>query len=205
MELYRLTFPNGKSYVGITSTRLRRRIALHKNHAKVGRQTALCAAIRKHGMPKAETLVVCADWAYLCDLERDAIAAFGTLVPSGYNLSPGGEGTLGFRWTADAKKRLSEIKRQRPQAANIGSLGYRHTPAARQKIADAGRGVVFSESRRLKMGASKLGNQYCKGRKLSNESRRKISEAQKGRIFSPEHRKKLSEARRRAIAVAGAD
>lgn len=47
--LYKLTFPNGKSYIGITTESLSRRVQRHVNYARAGKSYALSSAIRKYG------------------------------------------------------------------------------------------------------------------------------------------------------------
>lgn len=97
--LYKLTAPNGKSYIGITSHAVASRIARHIANARQGVGGALSAALRKYGPDTfvLETLVETDDWTDLCRLEREAIQVYGTLVPHGYNLTTGGEGVLGPR------------------------------------------------------------------------------------------------------------
>src|SRR5882672_24057 len=90
--LYKITFLNGKSYIGITSNTLKRWMILHFHHAKKGRDCPLHRAIRKYGKKSisVQILLVTGDWSYLCEMEKKAIVAFGTLISHGYNLSPGG-------------------------------------------------------------------------------------------------------------------
>jgi group I intron endonuclease len=185
--LYRLTFPGGKAYVGITSKTIARRLALHKNQAK-NRANAVHMAIKKYGWGSVlvEVLAVAPDWSYLCALEQKAIVAFGTLTPHGYNLTLGGEGTFGIKKTEEQRRLMSEARKGKP-TGNRANRGRRHTPEARQKISEAGRGRVFSPESKAKIGASKVGNTYGFGKPCSEEKRRKISEAQKGRSLAPSH------------------
>lgn len=179
MSLYRLTFPNGKSYIGITSGAVKRRVAKHVSQAKEGRRSAVSQAIRKYGAFKTEILVVAGDWSYLCDLEQRAIAAFKTLAPHGYNLTSGGEGVLGVRKTKEQREAHSAAVRGKGMG-NQRALGYRHTDEAKKKISDAGVGREFSAERRAKIGATKIGNKYSLGRTVSAETKEKIAAAQRG-------------------------
>ena len=179
--LYKITFENGKSYIGITSNTLKRRMSLHRSHAKDGRVSALHAAMRKFGADghRAEVLVIADDWEYLCDLERRAIAAYATLAPHGYNLTTGGEGAPGWKASAEQRAAIS----RRLTGKNLGNkhtLGYRHSDAAKKKMADAHRGAIFSEERKAKISAAKIGHTYNVGRPCSEETKAKISAAQKG-------------------------
>lgn len=196
--LYSLTFPNGKRYIGITAGALSRRLSLHKSHAKTGRAGAVYNAIRKYGPAGfiAETLVVAADWEYLCDLEKKAIAAFGTLAPCGYNLTAGGEGFLGQTFTPEQRAKMSVARKGKGTGPRLHARGWSHTVEAKRKIAEAGKGRVFSEDARAKIGASKIGNTNLSGHVVSAETREKIASAQRGRVFTDEHRLKLSIAAR---------
>ena len=89
-ELYKLDFTNGKSYVGITTKTAKSRFDNHKRCANTGKGAALYNAWRKHGEPKLTVLAVLED-KELASAEQRAIAVYGTLVPSGYNMTSGGE------------------------------------------------------------------------------------------------------------------
>lgn len=90
--LYRLLFPSGKQYIGITSQHPRTRFNRHILDARRGKDWPVSRAIRKYGRDaiRLEVLVI-ADMGYLKELERRAIEQFGTLAPVGYNVSPGGD------------------------------------------------------------------------------------------------------------------
>lgn len=99
-ELYCLTSPSGRSYIGITSKTAQARFVAHVRDATYvkGGVVAIHRAIRKYGPSgfKVRTLVVADDLEYLRVLEQRAIAAFKTLSPHGYNLTVGGDGVRGF-------------------------------------------------------------------------------------------------------------
>ena len=192
--LYALTFPNGKQYIGITSGTLRRRVNLHRSHANTGRPGAVYNAIRKYGTRGfgAKVLVVVSDWDYLCELEQKAIAAFGTMAPGGFNLTAGGEGFLGQTFTPEQRAKLSESRKGKGVGPRPHTHGWSHSEAAKRKISEAGKGRVFSDETRAKIGAVHVGNTYNLGSRRSDESRAKMSLAQKGRTFSDETRLKMS-------------
>lgn len=210
--LYKLTFPNGKLYIGITSKTLHRRLITHRSHAKE-RDFPVHRAIRKHPDFRADVLVVADNMDFLRDLEKRAIAAFGTTVPGGYNLSPGGDIIRGPGVSETTRARLRENGRAYSlrgqklpgQFGNQATLGYRHTPEAKAKIAAAGAGAVFTQERRAKIGASKRGNTYNVGRSCSEVTKRKISEAQLGKKCPARSRaqrgKKKSDAARAAMSL----
>lgn len=85
MQVYLLTFPNGKQYVGQTIHSVRDRVADH------GRKDDLVGnAIRKHGDPEILVLAHARSRDELDDLERQFIEQLDTQYPNGYNLTDGG-------------------------------------------------------------------------------------------------------------------
>ena len=147
--LYQITFPNGKAYIGITSGTAERRYAKHVTASRrAGARFHLVhRAIRKYaGQAVVKTLVVADDMAYLRDLEVRAIAALGTKRPHGYNLTNGGEGITGFRFSEESRAKMSAAGRARPpiseetraklRAATAGhkrSIGMRHCDEAKAR------------------------------------------------------------------------
>lgn len=86
---------NGKCYVGCTSHLVEKRWRQHLSEARSGKGSYFHAAIRKYG----EQAFVCSvleelqvSMSALFELERAAISEHKSLVPRGYNLTPGGEG-----------------------------------------------------------------------------------------------------------------
>jgi hypothetical protein len=170
-------------------------LALHKSHAKRETRGALQRAIRKYGFEsiKVEVLATGENWETMCNMEKAAITEFDSLSPNGYNLTVGGEGTLGVKMTPDQVQRAITSRGCRKGIAPRPA-GWKHSEDARVKIAEAGRGRIFSDERKSKIGVSKIGNTYSVGIPCSQEKRDKISAAQKGRVFSDEHRAKLKAA-----------
>lgn len=95
MWIYKVTNTiNGKSYIGITTKEHAvSRWSGHKWSAKTGSKYPLHRAIRKYGKSSFvfETLGKAQSKPQLKRLEIEHIKRFNTLVPSGYNISPGGE------------------------------------------------------------------------------------------------------------------
>lgn len=151
-ELYRITFPNGKAYIGITSKTARLRLSGHRTEMRAGSRCPVHRALKKWPDVTSETLVVSDDWAYLCDIERRAIKAFGTLKPGGYNLTEGGDGVVGLR----------------PR------LGIPHTAESKAKMSARRKGRPLSPSQRANVVAALVGNQYGLGHQQSDEHRNAI-------------------------------
>ncbi|MEK0418306.1 MAG: hypothetical protein RI949_2312 [Pseudomonadota bacterium] len=175
-ELYRLDFPNGKSYIGITNETAALRFARHIKKANAGQKQAVLNAIRKYSprQIKVRTLVIADDWGYLLDLERKAIRAFGTKAPRGYNLTDGGEGVLGLGCAPETRAKISAANTGRrltdEQRAKLSDALRRRGPpseATRAKLSGANSGKTHSPETRAKCGIANL------GRAISDEEKAK--------------------------------
>lgn len=207
---------NGKRYIGFT-TNLPSRLSGHLARAKAGTHDFILSnAIRKHGWDAFDCTVLVEGWDidYIKDeLEPHFIKEYETYyeLGKGYNMTYGGEGTLGYKRTpeqcANMSKRMkgrkpSEETRQRMSIANSGegnpNYGNRHNEETRAKISAGikqalteGRGVpVWTPERRAKVSAAH------KGKIVSEEARRNMSKAQLGKPGHPhteEHKQYMSE------------
>lgn len=99
--VYHLTFPNGKCYIGMSEQRFNDRWRAHKKMAKRGSPLLIHRAIRKYGEPVVQIIGEGLGRDAAMALEVEAIAAFNTKAPAGYNLTDGGEGTVGWFDAAD--------------------------------------------------------------------------------------------------------
>lgn len=156
-------------------------MALHRSHAAAGRRGSIYSAMRKYADYTPSILVVASDIEFLRALEKRAIAAFNTKVPCGYNLTDGGEGTVGRIFTYDQRAAASKRMKGKRIVKNVFGVGSRHSAESRKKISQAGKGRVFSEETKQKISKTKIGNKYCLGRIVGDETRKKISEAQSGK------------------------
>lgn len=150
--LYRLTFPNGKAYVGITGRTAAVRFAEHVTYSRIGKnKVAVHLAIAKYGAANVivETLAENSDWGKLQALEVQAIATYNTRPPYGYNLTRGGDGVVGF----------DEITRAKMGAANIGKLASAET---RAKLSASGKGRKRSDATRARMRKPKSEEHECR-------------------------------------------
>ena len=116
---------NGKSYVGISVRTLGERAAQHFKEARLNKHmsSALHSAVRKYGseMFRFVELRACADADEAKTEERRLIA----LWKPEYNLTAGGDGSLGYRWT---KEQRAKFKPSRYW------LGKKRSPETIQKI-----------------------------------------------------------------------
>lgn len=157
---------NGKRYVGITKGTVEARWAGHVKLARMGGTQLFMRAIRKHG-PENFTLEVleeCSDYELLKARETHWIEELGTFAPAGYNSTLGGEGSIGYKHTEAARERLRDAM-----------LGVKRGPmpeSTKQKLSAAKRGRHFTVQHRAAI------SKASRGRKLSAECRAKIGRRQ---------------------------
>jgi len=111
--IYKIVFPNGKHYIGLTTTSLEQRKKEHKFSAKNGDTRCLYNALRKYDMvdtfelieiDRADTL------EELYEKEQKYIIAYSSyyMDGNGYNMTFGGDGVNGYVRTEEEKKQISE-------------------------------------------------------------------------------------------------
>ncbi len=160
-DVYLITSPNGKQYIGISSAGFQTRWKKHCEEARRTQARLLCKAIRKYGPEsfRVELIEQCETWEQACAQERFWIQYVGTKQPWGYNLTDGGEGTLGREQTsAEIAKRASSMRGQKRTPDQIerlaaGQRGRKMTPESIAKSVSTrkARGYVHSEETRAKM------------------------------------------------------
>lgn len=207
--LYRLIFPSGKAYIGITARTAERRFAEHKKSAASGRKLAVNSALLKYGAESVqiETLVV-ASWDYLVALEQRAIAAFGTKGDGGYNMTVGGEGVVGLTVsdetreklrTAQTGKKLSDETRSKMRESSrarvitddlrekfrLANLGKKNRPESIEKtrLANIGKKLQPHQIEQLRARST--------GRIKTAAELEKLSAANAGRVMTEEHKANL--------------
>lgn len=115
--VYLLTFPSGKSYVGVSSNP-QRRLKEHWSRAQEGTY-ALSYALKKYGEPQLRILAETHTKEEAFALEIKFIAEMKTLAPNGYNMTKGGEGVaLTQEQYKEQGQRYSEMLKTNPKAKN---------------------------------------------------------------------------------------
>ena len=116
--IYKIVFPHGKHYIGLTSRSLEQRQREHKCCAQNGDTNCLYNALRSHDMVDTFELIEIdtADTPdELCEKEIGHILEYNSyyMDGNGYNMTYGGEGFNGYVFTEDDKQKMSEgqIKR----------------------------------------------------------------------------------------------
>lgn len=206
-ELYRLTSPSNKQYIGIAKNGLHNRFTVHVSEAKSGSMTALHKAIRKYGADAfIKEILVVSNYEYIKELEIKAIEAFKTMSPNGYNLTVGGDGTNGYSHTDCTKKKISDLAKirmadpERRRHLSKLNIGKKLSVETKEKIrlTSLGRksmlGKKHSDETKSKIAQALIGNTHTKGMEFTDEHRAKLSAAGKTRVFSEKHRENLRKA-----------
>lgn len=183
-ELYRLDFKSGKSYIGITQGSSKRRFLGHKKAAEGTKSTcAVHEAWRKHGEPKLTVLAVL-ESSELAAAEIRAIAAYETLAPAGYNITPGG----------DFSPMLHPWIRARVSKSLAGhkiNVGRKHTATSKENMAAAQRSLKKEISQEHKARLSESMKEKHKSGAFE-ATYKKISDANKGKRHSEATKLKMS-------------
>lgn len=161
-EIYIITSPSGKQYIGQTirgtEVRWKQHICAAKNIDKGCVKLNNCINKYKPENFLVETLLVC-DVRYLNYFESYMIKEYNTLSPNGLNLKTGGVATI---YSDESKKKMSN-----------SAKGKTFSEATKEKIRIGNLGKVVSEETRVKLSSA------IQGKKLSEEHKEKISKFQK--------------------------
>lgn len=114
---------NGMGYVGKTNGTLERRI---KNHFYENKNNYFGNALKKYGIENFEWSILCECFSQESANEKEKfyIKEHNTKKPFGYNLTEGGEGSLGFSPSKETRRKQSKIKRGKYKGENHPN--YKH-------------------------------------------------------------------------------
>jgi len=168
---------NNKEYIGLTTKPLEHRWKQHiyESNKKDSWEwnTPLGNAIKKYGKDSFQIFVLeeCSSETELKQKEIQLIRERKSLATeTGYNLTLGGDGRLGYKLSEETKRKIGE-----------GNIGKVMSNEAKEKMSVAAK----------KRSVGKLSP--MNGKKHTDDALKKISESSKGRIFSEESRIKKSE------------
>lgn len=170
---------NGKIYVG------KRKLKKFSHYYK-GSGVLITQAFQKYGRENFSCILI--DTAEtneeLCAKEQYWIEHYNSRDPEiGYNITAGGEGSIGYKHTDAAKQKMHDAKIGKHltpewiEHREASRAGFKHSEETKQKISQANKGHI-----------------------VSDETRKKMSEAGKGRTVSEETKQKLRESRAKILA-----
>lgn len=223
MKIYKVyihTFPNGKHYVGITSSS-----TLHRwgdRGQGYMNQKIMWRAIQKYGWDNITHTIVADNLTrkQACEMEIQLISVLQSNKRNkGYNISEGGDIPAPRSPETQAKitnklrgRVLSEETRRKISESHKGSrnafYGKKHSQETIEKLRLAHTGKKASESTRKKLSEQRIGklksqehkdklSKSLLGHPVSEETRLKMSVAKRGRKLSDETRRRMSEAHKR--------
>jgi nitroreductase len=196
--LYKLTFENGKAYIGQTVRKLETRMTQHAASARRGSDLPVHCAWRKYGYPTVAVMGEYDSPEELHSAEIEAIISNGTLSPDGYNIAFGGETSPAKN--PDVARKISEATMGRPSYITAErrkammderwqSEDYRaaQSEALTAKWADPEYRARMSAMHKARWEAKKADgwvptpNEKLKGRIFSDDARAKMSASAKAR------------------------
>jgi group I intron endonuclease len=171
---------NGKIYVGKHST-------YNLNDGYMGSGKLIKLAYNKYGIENftKQILQFAETEEELNDLEMFYIKDLDAKT-KGYNLTDGGEGTVGYKMSEEAKHKISNFQKQQ-------NCPWKHNPHSEehnQKISESLKGEknpFFGKHH------SEETKQKLRGRKFSEEHKQKLRESRLGKTMSEETKRKISE------------
>lgn len=126
-RIYRIfNLINGKFYIGQTCKSIKRRLKIHINATKI-LNTHLARAIKKYGKDNfyIEEIDSCDEKKEADYLERWYIRFYNTTNDKvGYNMTEGGEGTVGYKMSDATKKKLSDGRKGKKSWTSKPVLQY---------------------------------------------------------------------------------
>lgn len=168
---------NGKQYVGQTNNFKQREYNWYNtNWSYAGR--LINNARKKYGVENWDTEILkeCDTLDEANKWEMYYIDKLNTKVPNGYNLTDGGEGSIGYIVSEETRKKLSE----KMSGEKNPFYGKHHSEDTIEKLKNR----IITDEWRKKISEAASGRvSPNKGKHLSDETKKKLSEARKGKHF----------------------
>lgn len=139
--IYKLTNNvNNKHYIGFTSKENPKdRLYGHWYSARNNSNCLIHKAMRKYGRDNFSFNIIFESYDLTLTkniMEPICIEVYNSLVPNGYNMTLGGEGIVGYKWTETQKQNQSGINN--PMYGKFGQLnpffGKKHTDETKKKL-----------------------------------------------------------------------
>jgi hypothetical protein len=205
--IYKIEFPNGKHYIGLTTTSLKQRKQEHKLAAKRGAKQYLYNALRKYEMVEIFELIeidTANTYDELCEKEIQYIQVYNSYYEGGcgYNMTLGGNCVAnGYVFTEVVRQKMSErmklYHQENPEARQkLGEYAktyYENNPEAKQKTSEAMKKYYKDNTEARQQVSESLKKYY----EVNADAKQKNSEAQKKYYKNnPDIRQKNSEKRK---------
>ena len=198
--IYKIEFPNGKHYIGLTTTSIEQRRGEHKYRTKRGDKQYLYNAIRKYEMVDTFELIeidTAETIEELCEKEIQYIQEYNSyyLNKNGYNMTFGGDCGNGYIYTEEDNRKNSERQKKyhedNPEARQKYSemwVKYWGNVEARQKQSERTKNYYKKNPEAGKEHGEVMNEYY----KKNPEARQQASERTKNHYKdNPETRKKI--------------
>lgn len=177
---------NGKRYIGFT-IHFKRRMREHRRcETNTKNRSPIASAIRKYGWDAFQVSILAESWdtEYAQSvLESQFIREYDSLVSNGlgYNMTGGGQGTHGLKFTEARRKKMSiGIKKAKALKPN------RFTPEARARMSLSRKGVRPSPEAIANMAAANRKRTGLPGKPLSEAHKEMMRARMLGTRQSPE-------------------
>lgn len=203
--IYRYKSPRGKYYIGQTIDEVSRRRNFLNSSNKYG-GTKIDRARKKYGPENFEYCVLMKVEGdnpeevknYLNILEIYFIKQYDS-INNGYNLTEGGDGTVGYKHSEEWKQSFSQYLQ-----GNKFNLGKKRSDESKKKTSVSLKGKKRSDESKQKNREAHIGKEpwnkglfgWKKNKPISEESRMNYVTAAKKRGISDETRKKINESNR---------
>lgn len=153
MQIYLVTnLINGKQYVGQTVQSLKKRWSSHGSDANRNRGPyALVHALLKYCKENfsIRTLKTCSNLKQLNIQEQKFIKKLKTKAPYGYNITDGGDGTVGVPYTKEQLKKFRKTIGNSRKGSGNYFFGRKHTEAAKRLMSEAHRKPWYKAIRKV--------------------------------------------------------
>ena len=201
-SIYKIEFPNGKHYIGLTTTSLEKRKIQHKCNANIGETTCLYNALRKYDIVNTFELIeidTADTLEKLYEKEIEYIKTYNShyIDGNGYNMTYGGDGNHGYIFTEEIKEQMSNNRKK--YCENNLEWGKEHgekmkqyyvnNPEAREQMSKIKK-QQYIDNPEAREQMSKIKKQHY----IDNpEAREQMSEITRKQFENPELRIKHSE------------
>ena len=204
--IYKIEFPNGKHYIGLTTNSLDQRKQEHKCRAKRGDTKILYNALRKYDMVDTFELIeidTAETLEELCEKEIGYILMYNSYYKdeNGYNMTYGGEGNFGYVHTEENNIKNSErMKKYHKDNPNAGKENgekikkdYEDNPELRKQASERTKKQFESPEVRQKISEAQK-KRHKENPEAAKEQGERLKEYYEK---NPEARKKMSEIKKK--------